>query len=69
MGKFTAWRKGDLVKMPNGEKFRLTSESYYCEVNQKIMCDTDRGEPISYLTLIQDAYLVETGSGRKNLVD
>jgi hypothetical protein len=61
----TAWRKGDLVRMPNGEQFRLTSEGYELKPG-KIYCDTDRGEPISYLKLIEEAYLVETGSGRKN---
>lgn len=62
----SAWRKGDLVRMPDGEEFRLTSEPYYCEQKQKVICDTDRGKPISYLKLIEKAYLIETGSGRKN---
>jgi hypothetical protein len=52
--------------MPNGKEFRLTSEGYYCESIQKVICDTDRGKPISYLKLIEKAYLIETGSGRKN---
>ena len=52
--------------MPNGEEFRLISEGYYCDEKQKVICDTDRGEPISYLKLIEYAYLVETFSGRKN---
>ena len=62
----SAWRKGDLVRMPDGEEFRLTSEGYYDEERQKVICDTDRGKPVSYLKLIEKAYLVETGSGRKN---
>ena len=62
----SAWRKGDLVRMPNGNEFRLTSEGYYCENKQKVVCDTDRGKPISYLKLIEKARLVETGSGRKS---
>ena len=62
----SAWRKGDLVRLPNGEEFRLTSEGYYCEQRQKVICDTDRGKPVSYLKLIEKAYLLETGSGRKN---
>ncbi|MCK9446107.1 hypothetical protein M0Q50_04355 [bacterium] len=61
----TAWIKGDLVRLPNKEEFRLTSDGYELKPG-KIYCDTDRGEPISYLELIEDAYLVETGSGRKN---
>jgi hypothetical protein len=66
MSILSSWRKGDLVRTPNGEEFRLTSEGYYCDERQKVICDTDRGEPISYLKLIETAYLVETGSGRKN---
>ena len=66
MSILSAWRKGDLVRMPNGEEFRLTSEGYYCDTRQKVICDTDRGKPISYMKLIDKAYLVETGSGRKN---
>jgi len=66
MSILSAWRKGDLVRMPNGEEFRLTSEGYYCDEKQKVICDTDRGGPISYLELIENAYLVETFSGRKN---
>ena len=61
----TAWRKGDLVKMPNGKKFRLTSEGYEMKPG-RIYCDTDRGKPISYLKLIEKAYLVEDKNGRKN---
>ena len=66
MSVLTAWRKGDLVRMPNGEEFRLTSEGYYCDATQKVICDTNRGKPISYMKLVDKAYLVETGSGRKN---
>jgi hypothetical protein len=66
MNILSAWRKGDLVRMPNGKEFRLTSEGYYCETKKKVICDTDRGKPISYLKLIEKSYLVETGSGRKN---
>jgi len=66
MNVLSAWRKGDLVRMSDGEEFRLTSEGYYCEQRQKVICDTDRGKPISYLELIETAWLVETVSGRKN---
>ena len=52
MNVLSAWRKGDLVRMSDGEEFRLTSEGYYCEQRQKVICDTDRGKPISYLKLI-----------------
>ena len=62
----SAWRKGDLVRLSNEKEFRLTSEGYYCEQRKKVICDTDMGKPISYLKLIEKAYLVETGSGRKN---
>jgi hypothetical protein len=65
MTYFTAWRKGDLVRLPNGAEFRLTSDGYEREPG-KIYCDTDRGTPISYLELIEKGYLVETGSGWKN---
>jgi hypothetical protein len=66
MNYFTAWRKGDLVRMPNGKEFRLTTEAYYHPEKQKMVCDTDRGKPISYLKLMEKAYLVETITGRKN---
>jgi hypothetical protein len=66
MNVLSSWRNGDLVRMPNGKEFRLTSEGYYCEAKQKVICDTDRGKPISYLKLIEKAYLIETASGRKN---
>lgn len=62
----SAWRKGDLVRMPSGKEFRLTSEAYYSEELQRVVCDTDRGKPIKYTKLMEKAYLVETGSGRKN---
>lgn len=62
----SAWRNGDLIRMPNGEQFRLTSDGYELAPGSGIWCDTDRGIPIKYLTLIEEAYLVETGSGRKN---
>jgi hypothetical protein len=66
MNVLSAWRKGDLVRMSDGEEFRLTSEGYYCQQRQKVICDTDSGKPISYLKLIETAWLVETVSGRKN---
>ena len=62
----SAWRNGDLVRLPDGEEFRLTSDGYYCDERKKVICDTDRGKPISYLKLIEKAYLVETGTGVKN---
>jgi hypothetical protein len=37
MTYLTAWRKGDLVRLPNGDEFRLTSDGYekrpypYCQ--------------------------------------
>ena len=66
MSYLTAWRKGDLVRLSNGEEFRLTSDGYELKPS-KIYCDTDRGKPISYLKLIKDAYLVENASCRKNI--
>lgn len=65
MNYLSAWRKGDLVKLSNGDIFRLTSDGYEMKPG-RIYCDTDRGTPISYLKLIEDAYLIETASGRKN---
>jgi hypothetical protein len=65
MTYLTAWRKGDLVRMPNGEEFRLTSDGYEMKPG-RIYCDTSIGKPISYLKLIEKGYLLETGSGRKN---
>lgn len=65
MTYLTAWRKGDLVRMPNCNEFRLTSDGYELKPG-RIYCDTDRGKPISYLKLIKKAYLVETINGRKN---
>ena len=65
MTYLTSWRKGDLVRMPNGKEFRLTSDGYEMKPG-RIYCDTDRGKPISYMKLISKAYLVETGNGRKN---
>lgn len=64
MTYLTAWRKGDLVRV-DGKEFRLTSDGYEMKPG-KIYCDTDKGKPISYLELIEKAYLVETASGRKN---
>jgi len=66
MTYLTAWREGDLVRMPNGKEFRLTSDGY--EKDGKIYCNTNRKneKPISYLKLIEKAYLVETKTGRKN---
>ena len=63
-GILSAWRKGDLVEL-KGEKFRLTSEGY--EKDGKIVCDTDKGDTVSYLKLIEKAKLLETASGRKNI--
>jgi len=65
MSYLTAYRNGDLVRMPNGEEFRLTSDGYEMKPG-RMYCDTDRGKPISYLKLIEKGYLLETGSGRKN---
>ena len=67
---FSAWRNGDLVELPSSlqhckEKFRLTSDGY--EKDGKIICDTDRGYPVSYLELIEKAKLVEDINGRKNI--
>lgn len=62
----SAWRKWDLVKMPNGEEFRLTSEWYYSDKENKVVCDTNRWKPISYAKLIEKATLIETWSWIKN---
>lgn len=68
MNYLSAWRKGDLVRLPDGQEFRLTSDGYYCDTKQKVVCDTDRGKSVSYLKLIEKATLIETGSGRKNVI-
>jgi len=67
MTYLTAWRKGDLVKLPNSKEFRLTSDGYEM-IPGKIYCNTDRenGESISYVLLIEDAFLIEDVYGRKN---
>jgi len=64
---FSAWRKGDLVKI-YGKQVRLTSEAYE-KMGIGIVCDTDEGDStyIPYIRLIDDAKLIETFSGRKNL--
>jgi hypothetical protein len=59
----TAWRKGDLIEVW-GEQFRLTSDGY--EKDGRIVCDTDKGSYIPYLTLMEEAKLLETITGRKN---
>jgi len=58
MNYLTTWLKGYLVRL-NGEEFRLTSDGYFCDTRQKVICDTDRINPVSYLELIEKAYLVE----------
>jgi hypothetical protein len=67
MNYLTAWRMGDLVRMPDGEEFRLTSDGYEIMTDKglKIVCDTDRGKPISYFKLVGKAKLIETASGRR----
>lgn len=64
---FSAWRKGDLIKI-YGKEIRLTSEAYE-KMGVGIVCDTNEGKEtyIPYIKLIDDAKLIETGSGRKNL--
>lgn len=62
----TAYRKGDLIRMPDGEEFRLTSDGYEMKPG-RIYCDTDRGKPIKYTTLMEKAYIVEDINGRKNV--
>lgn len=64
----TAWRKGDLVRMPNGEEFRLTSDGYEMKPG-RIYCDTDRGKPISYMKLIGKAKLIETENNRQKYLN
>jgi len=62
----SAWRRGDLVRLPDGEQFRLTSDAYYHDKKEQVICNTDRGFPISYLRLIEHAYLVEPAKEIKN---
>ena len=64
---FSAWRKGDLIKI-YGKEIRLTSEAYE-KMGAGIVCDTDESKDsyIPYVRLIDDAILIETYSGRKNL--
>ena len=66
MNYLSAWRKGDLIEI-YGKQIRLTSEGY--EKDGKIICDTNESEGsyLPYIRLIEDARLVETASGRKNL--
>ncbi len=63
----TAWRKGDLIRIYNKE-VRLTSDAYEM-ILVGMVCDTNEGDGtyIPYINLIEDAYLIETGSGRKNV--
>jgi len=68
MSELTAWRKGDLIELLNGKQLRLTSDGYFSEKEGRTVCDTEDGYTISYLTLIEEAKLIETGSGRKNVV-
>lgn len=51
-----------------GKEIRLTSEAYE-KMGVGIVCDTNEGEEtyIKYINLIDDAKLIETISGRKNL--
>ena len=60
----SAWQKGDLVKL-NNEQFRLISDAY--EKDSEIVIDTDKGDTISYLSLIKDAFLLEDIYGNKNI--
>jgi hypothetical protein len=62
----SAWRKGDLVKLLNGKQLRLTSEGYFSDKEGRLVCNTDDGYTIPYMTLIEEAKLIETGTGRKN---
>jgi hypothetical protein len=52
MNYLTAWRKGDLVRLPNGEEFRLTSDGYEIQPPD--------GDGVEY-RLTYDGYLVKTG--------
>ena len=51
-----AWRKGDSVKMLD-RSFVLTSDPYFCRKQNRVVCDTDKGCTVSYLTLIEEAKL------------
>jgi len=62
----SAWQKGDLVKLTNGGEFRLISEPYLQE-DGNIVCDTDKGDTIFYLSLIENAFLIEDIYGNKNI--
>ncbi len=63
----TAFRNGDLVRMPNCKDFRLTSDVYEYKIGRMgFNTDRENDKPISYLKLLESAYLVETKSGRKN---
>jgi len=65
-GAFGAWRKGDLIQIFN-KKIRLTSERYIKD--GRLVCNTDEGKDtyIPYIILIEEAKLIETISGRKNI--
>jgi hypothetical protein len=59
MGKLNAWKKGDHIKMLDGRKFVLTSDGYFDRKQNRVVCDTDQGCTISYLSLIEEAKLVK----------
>jgi hypothetical protein len=56
----SAYRKGDFIRMLNGETFTLTSEAYYCENKKIVVCNTDRpdGSVIPYSELINDGFVL-----------
>ena len=62
----SAWQKGDLVKLSNDGEFRLISDPYLQE-DGNIVCDTDRGNTVLYLSLIENAFLLEDIYGNKNI--
>ena len=63
----SAWRKGDLIEI-NNKQIRLTSDGYE-KIGIGVVCNTDEGDDtyIRYIDLIENAKLIETYSGRKNL--
>lgn len=66
VNSLSVWRKGDLVKLKNGKKVKLTSDGYFSQKENRVVCDTKDGFTIPYLTLIEEGYLMEDRIGRKN---
>jgi len=63
LAHFSAWRKGDLVRLKDNQEIRLISDPYFRD--NVVVCDTEDGE-ITYQQLIEEAFLIEDIYGVKN---